>query len=458
MKIRNRHTFHRPLLLGLLGATCMAPALAHAAINPYFFGYARSGIGSTAGGGAQTCFQAAGAPAKYRLGNECETYAEIGLGAQVYQQQDTTFDFRSRVAYVTSQSNDDESLQDDGNNIALREMFVTGKNVIDGLPGATLWAGKRFYRRHDIHMNDFYYWDVSGPGVGIEDIDVGTGKLSLAWTRASGSTDDRFPDAGERLSGDTVDVRWSEIPVNPGGSLELGVDYGEANLSDWQEDLLESQDIDPDDADKGWLGTIQHTQANWFGGYNKLALQYGTDGILTPNNSVGRVSNLESRDGHMWRVLDHGHIWLVPNQLDMLYAVIYEDKNFNDNTGREWYSAGVRPVYYWTDIMSTALELGYDYIKPQSAASNGGNNHVTKVTLAQQWSAGRGALVRPTIRLFATYADWSGNAYNVDGAPGDTDYDRGSENIAVGNGPSNVDFDDGDGVTFGAQIEVWFGD
>ncbi|WP_162619534.1 carbohydrate porin [Salinicola peritrichatus] len=155
--IASHFALRRPLLAAVIGASCTMPVLANADINPEFFGYARSGIGSTSGGGSQTCFKSAGAPAKYRLGNECETYAEIGLGAQLYQQQDTTFDFASRVAYVTAQDNDDESLKDDDNNVALREMYVSDNNVVGGLPGATLWAGKRFYKRHDIHMNDFYY-------------------------------------------------------------------------------------------------------------------------------------------------------------------------------------------------------------------------------------------------------------------------------------------------------------
>ena len=46
-----------------------------------FKGYARSGIGWTGSGGEQQCFQATGAQSKYRLGNECETYAELKLGA-----------------------------------------------------------------------------------------------------------------------------------------------------------------------------------------------------------------------------------------------------------------------------------------------------------------------------------------------------------------------------------------
>ncbi len=48
-----------------------------------FHGYARSGIGWTGSGGEQQCFQTTGAQSKYRLGNECETYAELKLGQEV---------------------------------------------------------------------------------------------------------------------------------------------------------------------------------------------------------------------------------------------------------------------------------------------------------------------------------------------------------------------------------------
>jgi len=72
-----KHTAH-PLFV--LKPACLLAALlvGGPALAVDFHGYLRSGVGATAGGGDQACFQAAGAPAKYRLGNECETYAEIG--------------------------------------------------------------------------------------------------------------------------------------------------------------------------------------------------------------------------------------------------------------------------------------------------------------------------------------------------------------------------------------------
>ena len=42
-----------------------------------FHGYLRSGYGLNSKGGQQVAFEAPGADAKYRLGNEAETYAEL---------------------------------------------------------------------------------------------------------------------------------------------------------------------------------------------------------------------------------------------------------------------------------------------------------------------------------------------------------------------------------------------
>jgi len=45
--------------------------------TPGFSGYGRAGVGGASEDGTQACFQLPGAPAKYRLGNECEFYGEL---------------------------------------------------------------------------------------------------------------------------------------------------------------------------------------------------------------------------------------------------------------------------------------------------------------------------------------------------------------------------------------------
>ncbi|PKB89228.1 maltoporin [Ewingella americana] len=405
-----------------------------------FTGYARSGIGWTGSGGEQQCFKATGADSKYRLGNECETYAELRLGQEVWKEGDKSFYFNSNIGYAVDQRNDSESTSP-----AVREANVLGKNLIDWLPGSTIWAGKRFYQRHDVHMIDFYYWDISGPGAGIEDIDLGFGKLSLAATRntESGGSYGYIADKRNEIptSNDVFDVRVAGLNTNPGGVLELGVDYGRANPRD-------GFSLDDDATKDGVMLTAEHTQSI-YNGYNKFVLQYATDSMTDPgtsgasgHSSGGSVNN----NGNMWRVLDHGAIDFN-DTWGLMYVAMYQDVDRDNNNGTTWYTVGVRPMYKWTPIMSTLLEVGYDNVKSQRTSQNNGQY---KVTLAQQWQAGDSIWSRPAIRIFATYADWNEKwGY---------DTDRGLNNGLAMSDTSTNTFSRGKDseVTFGAQMEIWW--
>ncbi|HDT6071126.1 TPA: maltoporin [Enterobacter roggenkampii] len=408
-----------------------------------FKGYARSGIGWTGSGGEQQCFQATGAQSKYRLGNECETYAELKLGQEVWKEGDKSFYFGTNVAYSVSQQNDWESTSP-----AFREANVQGKNLIEWLPGSTIWAGKRFYQRHDVHMIDFYYWDISGPGAGIENIDLGFGKLSLAATRSSesgGSATFADRDAnGDRIydnvvPNDVFDVRLAGLETNPGGTLELGVDYGHTNIPD-------DYYLQPGASKDGWLFTAEHTQS-MMKGFNKFVLQYGTDSMTSNGKGIPQGGSVDN-DGSMWRVLDHGAITLA-DRWDLMYVGMYQNIDRDNNNGTEWWTVGVRPMFKWTPIMSTLLEVGYDNVKSQKTDEK---NSQYKITLAQQWQAGDSIWSRPAIRVFATYAKWDekwGYANNSD-----TGYTSG---VAYSDTSAKTfSRGDDDEWTFGAQMEIWW--
>ncbi|HCQ7060631.1 maltoporin [Klebsiella oxytoca] len=420
-----------PLAVAVAAGVMSAQALA-----VDFHGYARSGIGWTGSGGEQQCFQATGAQSKYRLGNECETYAELKLGQEVWKEGDKSFYFDTNVAYSVSQQNDWESTSP-----AFREANVQGKNLIEWLPGSTIWAGKRFYQRHDVHMIDFYYWDISGPGAGIENIDLGFGKLSLAATRSSESGGSgTFADRdqfGNRVydnivPNDVFDVRLAGLETNPGGTLELGVDYGHTNIPD-------DYSLQPGASKDGWMLTAEHTQS-MLKGFNKFVLQYATDSMTSSGKGVPQGGSINN-DGSMWRVLDHGAISLG-DSWDLMYVGMYQDIDRDNNNGTQWWTVGVRPMYKWTPIMSTLMEMGYDNVKSQRTSDR---NSQYKVTLAQQWQAGDSIWSRPAIRVFATYAKWdekwgyndSGVAYN----------DTSAKTFSRG---------DSDEWTFGAQMEIWW--
>ena len=406
------HLQKLPLALAIGAVLSSASAMA-----VDFHGYARSGIGWTSDGGEQQCHQLAGAGAKYRLGNECETYAKLKLGQELYKENDQVFALDTNVAYSVSQQNDWESTSP-----AFREMNVQGKNLIAALPGANLWAGKRFYQRHDVHMIDFYYWDISGPGAGLENIDLGFGKLSAAVTRdteSGGST--AWIDGTETTkdtNNDIFDVRLASLATNTDGTLELGATYGHANTADGYE-------LADDASENGVMLTAEHTQS-MLNGFNKFVVQYATDSMTSWNNGHAQGASVNN-NGSMVRVIDHGAISLN-DKWDLMYVGLYQDTDLDNDNGSTWYSAGVRPMYKWTSIMSTQFEAGYDHVKDQASDET---NKQFKVTLAQQWQAGNNQWARPAIRLYTTYAKWDEN-FNAGAAADDNQ------------------------LTFGAQFEAWW--
>lgn len=368
-----------------------------------FHGYARSGIGWTSGGGEQSAFKVNGGGAKYRLGNEAETYTELKLGQELYKNGEKSIYLDTNVAYSVNQQVDWEAT-----NPALREVNVQFKNFADSLPGATLWAGKRFYQRHDVHMNDFYYWDISGPGAGVENIHVGFGKLSLAVTRNTekdgayswnyNPMNKKWESSQEKnkdVYNDVFDLRLAGIETNKDGQLEIGFDFGNAHTKD-------GTVYEKGATKRGYMATIEHTQGNFFGGFNKFTAQYAKDAMTSWNTGHAQGS-LATNKGHMLRLINQGVVQ-ASDRVEVMYTLIYEKTDLDNKQGKTWYSAGVRPMYKWNETMSTLLEVGYDRIKDQIT---GKKNDLMKYTLAQQWQAGNSIWARPAIRVFGTYVRWN---------------------------------------------------
>ena len=97
----------------------------------------------------------------------------------------------------------------------LKEAFVQVGNILESQPAARLWAGKRYYRRQDIHINDFYYLDMSGYGAGVEDLNLGIGKLSVAYL--AGARPDVTTQNGIYAKSN-IDVRFYDVKA-PGGTV-----------------------------------------------------------------------------------------------------------------------------------------------------------------------------------------------------------------------------------------------
>src|SRR5262245_55683283 len=192
-----------------------------------FHGYFRAGFGMNSNGGQQVAFQAPGADAKYRLGNEVETYAElIFVNNWINPEQAadklwmrTEFMVEANTTNSASYANFPGGIGND--NFRLREAFVQAGNVLAAFPEAKFWAGERYYRRYQAHINDFYILDMSGYGGGIEDVNVKIGKLAVAYL--GGARPDIVTDNGNYAKGN-IDVRLYDIPA-PLGKLGVWFDF-----------------------------------------------------------------------------------------------------------------------------------------------------------------------------------------------------------------------------------------
>lgn len=417
-----------------LVATAVSTALlSTSAFAVDFHGYMRAGVGMNADGGQQIAHEKNKIG---RLGNEDDVYSEVQLGSEVYNDNGKTFYVDSMLAMTSNGSNDWEStstscaMNDEGDNVecsddaqfALRQFNVQAKGLIESAPEATLWAGKRYNQRHDIHHTDFYYWDISGAGAGIEGVETGPGKLSLAWIRNDRDDIEDTGNNGDALNVNTFDVRYAGIPLWKNGSLEVGLDYAMVNDTD---DVVG----DPQD---GVMTTFELTQG-MDNGFNKTVFQYGTEGYSKALAFYGSGNwyGAEAKDGASgYRLINWGVIGFGDN-IEMLHQLVYgvgEDM-WDGHNKTETMSAVIRPVYKWDDNHKTILELGYNIDDTDGDETKNG-----KATIAQAWTAGSSIWARPEIRVYASYIN--------------QDADSGAKNFNGGR--------DDDTMQFGIQAEAWW--
>lgn len=392
-----------------IAAAVTAALASQAAFAVDFHGYMRSGVGTSDNGSLQTYSkQKVG-----RLGNEAETYGEVQLGQEAYNKDGKSFYVDSMFAMVSGQQGRDwESTSGSDADFALRQFNVQAKGVLGFAPEATLWAGKRYYQRHDIHISDFYYWDVSGAGAGVENIQAGPGKLSFAWLRNDPWEDyDKFVGGvgvDKRVDTDVLDLRYAGIPLWQDGSLELGYDYARGNLTDEQKAALGSKDYEKN----GHMLTAELTQS-MLGGFNKTVVQYFADGYASQAVDYGSGSgsglSQSAAKGDGWRFINWG-VLPVGDKVEFGHQLVYGTASDidNDSADKDTFSVVVRPMYKWNDTMKTIAELGYHH---DSYKPNNGTETSTigkKYTLAQAWSAGSSFWARPEIRVYASYLDSDG--------------------------------------------------
>jgi maltoporin len=209
------------------------------------------------------------------------------------------------------------------------------RGVLGSRKDTQFWAGSRFYDRHDLHMSDFFYRDMSGFGGGLENVTLGTG--------------------------------WA-------------------------------------------LGGIH--ERRFANGLNKLSVQYG-NGVASSFTAV--LNAPLGRTFSPGEVVDLSDVWQLRvvedlsldrlGAFSLLVGAVYQEleNGAAERSRLRWTALGVRPSWALDRHFALQLEAGYDHTWQQ----DGPEGSLFKVTLGPQISPAPGSLVRPSLRVYLTWARWS---------------------------------------------------
>jgi maltoporin len=405
-----------------------------------FHGYMRTGGGVSSSGGDQVAFQAPGAGGKYRLGNEAETYGECALGMN-YQEssEDVLYRAEFMTAFLTDGGEHENwtpngaNPNQDADRFTMQQAFVEMGNF-NWMPEAKIWAGNRYYMRKDIHINDYFYLNMTGYGGGIYDIPLADNAAKLAVAYIGGAADDEANGVG-KIKKSTLDLRL----------YDFDVPLGKGTI--WVAPSIVPRDIDSAYKSYGpqtgiGLGLLHKHDFTDMNGSNTVGLLFGNGVMSNISSNVirpdagGYARDLESRK--TYRVVEHFNVD-INSHWSMMYGFVFNQTNngAEHDATVTWISTGVRPIYHFNKNFGIALEPGLDYVKSKVGDYA---DTLYKITIAPEFRPNAQFFGRPVIRLFATYAAW-GKDFNKPAAGG------------VG---GTAFMNDKAGSTFGIQAETWW--
>lgn len=379
-------------------------------------GYMRAPVGMDSSGGKQITLNNPGSQGnEFRLGNEGgygETYF-INHFAPTKDKNAPYFDAQLTFAYVppmNSQYNDQAPVGgvNTGDNIQFVEAYAKGGNF-DGLK-MSYWAGKRFYRDGDIHMNDFFYFaNMSGNGGGIEDLEIFNGTLSFALLQY---VDDRT--LTNATTGNpakhALDFRWRDLAITDADKLELWLAPGYTGAGTGTSTAPGGVTVNYQ-ASNGIASGVKWTRT-LDQGSNNFAIVYGTgvmDSLTLDDTAYAIDDTIKNRT--RLRFVENFYTE-INDKWAIQAAAAYEiaDSGKSTNNKSSWTSIGLRPMYYFTEHFRIQAEAGYSVVKNEAEVSTTGSvgdRTLTRLTIAPEVSFGKGYFARPVVRFFVTHSLWN---------------------------------------------------
>ena len=393
-----------------------------------YHGYFRSGYGINSKGGKMEAFQAPDALAKYRLGNEQETYIETIFLNKNWNPdpEGVTLETQIRMSYKTQQNQS----WDLTNEVVLREMFGRMGHFVKWDPDIKVWAGERFYRLPETEIDDFWFADMSGYGGGFEDINIGIGKFAIAYIGYS-NNDINLSTSNAKLAKNNLHAMFYKVPV-PFGEGTFWINGGYVNGATG----TDSAGVNYKNPSVGGvdIGMVHYVPGEF--NNNQLGLQFGCGANTSLSAGADFTSGYDARKSWRLRVTEM-YNRQVTKELSLQAVGVYQVTNYGYATENmeTWASAGIRPIYMLSKHFGVEVEPGMDYI---NNPRDGYDAFLYKLTAGIRITPGMIFNSRPAFRIFATYAKWT------DGFVG---------NQLLG-GPAFIA--DDNGMNFGIQCENWW--
>ncbi|HUK66660.1 MAG TPA: carbohydrate porin [Anaeromyxobacteraceae bacterium] len=403
-----------------------------------FHGYFRETAGFNSKGGGQACFALPGTDFKQRFGNECDHYFEFALAEQ---QTVGSVTWRWEIMPALYQETITGVATGNAGNGNLYVQQNWGSLTFHDWGDIALWAGTRYFYRENINDYDWFFWNPfqGNDAVGIDKINFGAGYLAFTVGRVDSSNFLGGSPFGTYLR---AEGRAWGIPVNPNGSIELGL----------QADIPVDHNPTPGTVqpslDTGFMVTVKHNQDKFLGGGNNLLFQFGNASAIS-NGTTGPTTSWKE-----WRIIENLTYAFLPNVTGGL-AAVYQNKSFGTNNavgadGASVFSVDVLPAYHFSDQFKFAIDANYQTVSWKDAPSAAGTPYLLKLSFMPTFTLGaRDHYTRPELRFFVTYASWNTAANNAmaAGIAG-----RGDQ-FSLGQGAFGTDTN---GLSFGGQYEIWF--
>ena len=203
---------------------------------------------------------------------------------------------------------------------------------------------------------------MSGYGAGVEDVNVGIGKLAVAFI--SGARPDIVTQNGT-LAKSNIDVRLygvkgPDIWGIPSGLWSGWFDYAWSKGGTTTSTSTTAPGTGVPTTD-GYAFGLKHEQLEWHGGYHSFTIQYGTGAASNFSTAITGPAPYVNRSAQL--LITEQVLYQPNDRFAIMPIFVYQQTKDGNPQHRwnQWASFGARPEVFFTKHLSLAVEGGFDH-------------------------------------------------------------------------------------------------